>query len=86
MGSIQRTAPRNSSRQVRIPTTEELDRLTKIAVGNAIWRHKRLGEAIAISRDGKSVTIEAEDIPEEWCIPPDRNKRSFPSANGHAAG
>lgn len=69
-----------------IISDEELEVAMKIAVGNAIWRHKRLGEAIAISRDGKSVTIEAEDIPEEWCIPPDRNKRSFPSANGHAAG
>lgn len=86
MGSIQRTAPRYSGRQVRIPTTEELDRLTKIAVGNAIWRHKRLGEAIVISREGRPVTIEAEDIPEEWCIPPDRSRRSFPGAAGHAAG
>lgn len=65
---------------------EEFGRLTKIAVGNAIWRHKRLGEAIVVGRDGKVVTIEAEDIPEEWCIPPDRNRRAPWGANGTAAG
>ena len=69
-----------------IISDEELEVAMKTAVGNAIWRHKRLGEAIVVSRGGKPVTIEAEDIPEEWCIPPDRTKRAFPSANGHAAG
>jgi hypothetical protein len=65
---------------------EELEAAMNIAVGNAIWRHKRLGEAIVVGRDGKPVTIEAEDIPEEWCIPPDRNRRLRPGADGTAAG
>ena len=86
MGTIQEAAARRPVRQVRIPTTAELERLTRIAVGNAIWRHKRLGEAICVGRDGKAVTIEAEDIPEEWCIPPDRNRRAAPGSHGAAAG
>ena len=69
-----------------IISDEELEVAMNVAVGNAIWRHKRLGEAIVISREGKPVTIEAEDIPEEWCIAPDRTKRGFPGAAGHAAG
>jgi hypothetical protein len=86
MEPVESTGTRRPKRQVRIPTTEELDRLTTIAVGNAIWRHKRLGEAIVIGREGKPVIIEAEDIPEEWCIPPDPSWRRKEKSGGHAAG
>lgn len=33
------------------------------AVHAALWRHKRLGESIVAWRDGKVVTIPAEEIP-----------------------
>jgi uncharacterized protein (DUF2249 family) len=35
----------------------------KFAIANAIERHRRLGESISILRDGKIVTLTADEIP-----------------------
>jgi hypothetical protein len=35
----------------------------KVAVAEAIERHRRLGESIAIGQDGKIVILEADQIP-----------------------
>jgi hypothetical protein len=51
-------------------TTEEMDVLyqkiaegSKVAVAEAIERHRRLGESIAVWQDGKVVILEADQIP-----------------------
>jgi transcriptional antiterminator Rof (Rho-off) len=51
-------------------TTEEMDVLyqkiaegSKVAVAEAIERHRRLGESIAIRQDGKVVILKADQIP-----------------------
>jgi hypothetical protein len=41
-----------------------IDRAIERAVREAIRRHKRLGEPIAVWRDGQVVVLAAEDIPE----------------------
>ncbi|MFN0171617.1 MAG: hypothetical protein ACKV22_34810 [Bryobacteraceae bacterium] len=41
-----------------------IDRALERAVRDAIRRHKRLGEPIAVLRDGRVVVLAAEDIPE----------------------
>lgn len=41
-----------------------IDRALQKAVREAIRRHKRLGEPIAVWRDGKVVILPAEEIPE----------------------
>jgi hypothetical protein len=33
------------------------------AVHDELWRHKRLGESVIVWRDGKVVTVPAEQIP-----------------------
>lgn len=35
----------------------------KVAIAQAIERHRRLGESIAVWRDGKVVILEADQIP-----------------------
>ncbi|WP_268811984.1 MULTISPECIES: hypothetical protein [Aphanizomenon] len=35
----------------------------KFAIANAIERHRRLGESISILRDGKIMTLTADEIP-----------------------
>lgn len=52
-----------------------MDLAVERAVGEAIWRHKRLGEPIVIYRDGETVTLTAEEIPDEWCIEPPYPRR-----------
>ena len=49
-----------------IPVTElhqKIDAGVKFAIANAIERHRRLGESISILRDGKIVTLTADEIP-----------------------
>ncbi|PIG91371.1 hypothetical protein [Gloeocapsopsis sp. IPPAS B-1203] len=38
--------------------------VVQAAIAQAIERHRRLGESIAIWRDGKVVILEADQIPE----------------------
>ncbi|BAY16981.1 hypothetical protein NIES21_28150 [Anabaenopsis circularis NIES-21] len=35
----------------------------KIAIASAIERHRKLGQSISIMRDGKVITLTADDIP-----------------------
>lgn len=56
-------------REVTIPekllTThgKEIEALFRRAVREALWRHKRLGQSVAASRDGKVVIVPPEEIP-----------------------
>jgi hypothetical protein len=43
--------------------SDEIDRGVKTAVAQAIERHRRLGEAIAVWRDGRVVILQADEIP-----------------------
>jgi hypothetical protein len=52
-------------------TTEEMDRLYqtiaeggRVAIAEALERHRKLGEAIAVWKDGKVVILSAEQIPQ----------------------
>ncbi|MBD2694702.1 hypothetical protein [Anabaena catenula] len=50
----------------QVPATElhrKIDAGAKFAIANAIERHRRLGESISILRDGKVVTLTADEIP-----------------------
>lgn len=42
---------------------QEIEEIFRRAVREALWRHKRLGQYIAASRDGKVVIIPPEKIP-----------------------
>lgn len=42
---------------------QEIEEIFQRAVKEALWRHKRLGQSIAASRDGKVVIIPPEEIP-----------------------
>jgi hypothetical protein len=46
----------------RFDDDEEVDRAIKIAVREAIRVHKRAGNPIAVSQNGKVVIIQPEDI------------------------
>jgi hypothetical protein len=43
----------------------------KVAIAQAIERHRRLGESIAVWQDGKVVILEADQIPP---LPPESNE------------
>jgi hypothetical protein len=43
--------------------SERIDAGVRIAIAEAIERHRRLGESISIFKDGKIVTLTAEQIP-----------------------
>ena len=43
----------------------EIDKALALAVQDALWRHKQLGNPVAIWRDGKVVWIPPEEIPVE---------------------
>lgn len=43
--------------------SELLDAPVRIAIREAIERHRRLGESITFSKDGKIVTLTADQIP-----------------------
>lgn len=42
---------------------QKIDAGVKVAIAEAIERHRRLGESISILKDGKVVTLTAEEIP-----------------------
>jgi 20S proteasome alpha/beta subunit len=44
----------------RVITHDEITKLAKLAIAEAIERHRRLGESIAIWRDGKVVVLTAD--------------------------
>lgn len=46
---------------------EEIEKILQRAVAHALWVHKRLGQSIAVWRDGKVVIVP----PEEIVIPPE---------------
>jgi hypothetical protein len=53
-------------------TTEEMDRLYrkiaaggKVAIAEALERHRKLGESIAVWKDGKVVILSADQIPQQ---------------------
>ncbi len=41
----------------------EMEEVFRYAVRAALWRHKRLGQAIAAARDGQVIIIPPEEIP-----------------------
>lgn len=43
----------------------EIDKALALAVQDALWRHKQLGQPIVVWRDGKVVWIPPEEIPVE---------------------
>jgi len=42
---------------------KEVEKIFREAVRQALWRHKRLGQSVAASRDGKVVIVPPEEIP-----------------------
>jgi hypothetical protein len=57
-------------------TTEEMDSLYqkiaeggKVAIAEALERHRKLGESIAVWKDGKVVVLSAEQIPQRDEMP-----------------
>ncbi len=54
--------------------SEQIDTGVKIAVKKAIERHRRLGECISILKDGKVVTLNADQIPQSSQMEPDRER------------
>ena len=42
---------------------KEIEEIFRRAVRQALWRHKQLGQSIAVSCDGKVVIIPPEEIP-----------------------
>jgi hypothetical protein len=44
-------------------STSEMKMLIEKAVRDALTRHKKLGESVAVWQDGRVVTLSAEDIP-----------------------
>jgi len=51
-----------------LPLDEKVDRAMKEAVAEAIETHRRLGQPIAILRDGQVVWIPASEIPTQYDI------------------
>jgi hypothetical protein len=41
---------------------KEIEEIFRCAVRQALWRHKQLGQSIAVSRDGKVVIVPPEEI------------------------
>jgi hypothetical protein len=42
--------------------SEQIDAGIKVAIAEAIERHRRLGESISILRDGQVITLSADQI------------------------
>ncbi len=42
--------------------SKEIEQIFRRAVQDALWRHKQLGQSIAVSRNGKVVIIPPEEI------------------------
>jgi hypothetical protein len=47
----------------RFGDDDRVDSLVKLAVRRALFRHKRLGNPIAVWQDGRPVWMPAKDIP-----------------------
>jgi uncharacterized protein (DUF2249 family) len=45
--------------------SEQIDTGVKAAIAEAIERHRRLGESISLLKDGKIVTLTADQIPKK---------------------
>jgi len=43
---------------------QAVERALRKGVAQALWRHKRLGQSIAVWRDGRVVHLSAEEIPD----------------------
>lgn len=41
---------------------EEIEKIFRRAVRHALWQHKQLGQAIAVSRNGQAVVLPPEEI------------------------
>lgn len=41
---------------------EEIREILNLAVRHALWKHKQLGQSVAVSRNGKAVMIRPEEI------------------------
>ena len=41
---------------------KEVEQLFQQAVADALWRHKQLGQSVAVFRDGKVVIVPPEEI------------------------
>jgi len=44
---------------------KEVEEVFRRAVRQALWKHKQLGQSIAVWRDGKIVIVPPEEIPVE---------------------
>ena len=42
--------------------SKEIEQIFRRAVQDALWKHKQLGQSIAVSRNGKVVIIPPEEI------------------------
>ncbi len=49
-----------SEKQLNLP---EMQKVIENAIWNALTRHKKLGESVAVWQDGHVVVLSAEDIP-----------------------
>lgn len=47
----------------RMATGDEIDRALQRAVREALIRHKKLGESVAVWHDGRAVVLPPEEIP-----------------------
>lgn len=47
----------------QIASYETLTQLTRLAIAQALERHRRLGQSIAVWQDGSVVILEADQIP-----------------------
>jgi uncharacterized protein (DUF2249 family) len=46
--------------------SEQIDTGVRVAISEAIERHRRLGESISILKDGQIVTLSADQIPQKF--------------------
>jgi hypothetical protein len=43
--------------------SKEIEEIFRRAVRHALWQHKRLGQSVAVSRNGQVVMLPPEEIP-----------------------
>jgi hypothetical protein len=56
----------DSSPAERAGDLERIERALREAVRDALLRHKRDGDPVAVWRDGRVVWLEADEIPSSW--------------------
>ena len=60
-----------------------IDEALRLGVQDALRRHKRLGQRVAVWRDGRAVVLEPDQIPVDVeGVPSRRNDRSARSGRG----